>query len=160
MKITVNHPTYGTIVYDESIWTGKKTLTVNGTACFAVSKKEFMVGDQKAVLLGNLFMGIQLFINYETVEISPRPTWYEILLAVLPLTFLLTWGNSPTLCAIFPFVGGAIGGALGGIGSMTSLLLMKNASSTAKKLLIGVGMLAATLSLAFLLALLVSSAMV
>ena len=160
MKITINHPTYGTIVYDESFWTGKKTLTVNGTACFALSKKEFMIGEQKAVLLGNLFMGIQLSINQETIEISPRPAWYEIVLAILPLAFLLTWGNSPALCAIFPVVGGAIGGALGGAGTMLSLMLMKNAKSLGKKLLIGVGIFAATLLVSFVLALLVLSAMV
>ena len=160
MKITINHPTYGEIVYDESVWTGKKTLTINGAPCFAVSKKEFMVGEQKAMLLGNLFMGIQLSINQETIELSPRPTWYEIVLAILPLAFLLTWGNSPTLCAIFPVVGGAIGGAIGGACAMTSLLLMKNAKSLAKKLAIGVGMIAATILASFLLALLVLSAMV
>jgi len=160
MKITINHPTYGEIVYNESFWTGKKALSVNGTSCFAVSKKEFMVGDQKAMILGNLFMGIQLYINHETIDISPRPTWYEIVLAVLPLAFLLTWGNSPTLCAIFPVVGGAIGGAIGGLCSMTSLLLMKNVKPLATKLLVGFGMLAATLLVSFLLALLVLSTVV
>lgn len=160
MKITINHPTYGEIVYDESIWTGKKTLQMNGSTCFAVSKKEFLVGDQKIRLSGNLFSGIRLSINQETIELSPRPTWYEIVLAILPLAFLLTWGNSPTLCAIFPVVGGAIGGAIGGACTMTSLLFMKNANSIAKKLLIGVGMFAAAILVSFLLALLVLSAMV
>ena len=164
MKIVVNHPTYGEIVYDESFWTGKKTLTENGATCFAISKKEFMVGDQKALLSGNLFSGIHLSIGQETIEISPRPAWYEIFLAILPLLFLLTWGNSPALCAIFPVVGGAIGGAiggaLGGAGSMLSLILMKNAKPIGKKLLIGVSIFVATLLVSFLLALLVLSAMI
>ncbi len=157
MKIVINHPTYGTIIYDESFWTGKKTLTVNGTLCFAVSKKEFMIGDQKALISGNLFAGVRLSINQETIEISPRPTWYEIALAILPIAFLLTWGNSPTLCAIFPVVGGAIGGAIGALFSLTSLLLMKNAKSPLHKVLIGLGMFAATLLVAFVLALLLVS---
>ena len=160
MKTVINHPTYGEIVYDESFWTGKKTLTVNGTTCFAISKKEFMVGDQKVLLSGNLYLGIRLSIDQETIEISPRPAWYEIVLAILPILFLLTWGNSPALCAIFPVVGGAIGGAVGAVFSLSSLLLMKKSKSPAIKLLIGVGMFALTLLVAFVLALLVLSMMV
>ena len=118
-----------------------------------------MVGEQKAVLLGNLFMGIQLSINQEMIEISPRPAWYEIVLAILPVSFLLTWGNSPALCAIFPVIGGAIGGGLGAVFSMTSLLLMKNAKSITKKLLIGVGMFALTLLISFILATILLSLM-
>ncbi len=153
MKLSVNHPTYGTIVYDENIWTGKKTLKVNDVTCFAVSKKEFLVGDQKVFLSGNLYTGIRLSIGQETVEISPRPTWYEIVLAILPVAFLLTWGNSPALCAIFPVIGGAIGGGIGALFSMTSLLMMKKANSPLYKVLIGLGMFAANLLVAFILAL-------
>lgn len=160
MKITINHPTYGTIIYDESFWTGKKTLTINGAHCFAVSKKEFLIGDQKVLLTGNLFAGIRLSINQEIIEISPRPSWYEIVFAILPIAFLLTWGNSPTLCAIFPVVGGAIGGAIGALFSLTSLLLMKNAKSPLHKVLIGLGMFAATLLVAFIIALLLISILV
>ena len=159
MKITINHPTYGEIVYDESIWTGKKTLTVNGTTCFAVSKKEFLAGDQKILLSGSLLSGVRLTINQETVEVSPRPAWYEIAFAILPLVFLITWGSSPTLCAIFPVIGGAIGGAIGGVFGMTSLVLMKKTSSVGKKLLIGVGMFAAAVLASFVLAFLLLSAL-
>ena len=159
MKITINHPTYGEIVYDESIWTGKKTLTVNGATCFAVSKKEFLAGEQKILLSGSLLSGVRLTINQETVEVSPRPAWYEIAFAILPLVFLITWGNNPALCAIFPVIGGAIGGAIGGVFGMTSLVLMKKTSSVGKKLLIGVGMLAAAVLASFVLAILLLSAL-
>jgi len=43
MKEVINHPTYGEIVYDESIWTGKKIITVNGTTAPAVSKNLMIV---------------------------------------------------------------------------------------------------------------------
>ena len=160
MKTVIHHPTYGEIVYDESFWTGKKTLMINGATCFAISKKEFLVDDQKVLLSGNLYSGIRLSIDQETIEISPRPAWYEVVLAILPLLFLLTWGNSPALCAIFPVVGGAIGGAIGAVFSLCSLLLMKKSKSTATKLLIGIGMFALTLLVAFVLALLILSMMV
>ena len=38
MKLVVNHPTYGEIVYDENIWNGKKTLQVNGVNCYIVNR--------------------------------------------------------------------------------------------------------------------------
>ena len=154
MKELVQHPIYGEIVYNESFWTGKKTLTINGVDVQPVSKKEFTVEGKKVVITGSSLMGLKLQIDNDVIEISSKPKWYEIVLAVLPLIFLLTWGNSVVLCSIFPVVGGAIGGALGGIGSVTSLLLMKNAKSLLTKLLIGISTFLGTVLIAFVLALL------
>ena len=112
MKASITHPSYGEIVYSESIWTGKKSLIINGTAVQPVSKTEFMIGENKAVLKGNYLTGVSLSIGDETIELSPKSKWYEIVLAVLPIVFLLTWGNSATLCSIFPVIGGAIGAKL------------------------------------------------
>ncbi len=153
MKEYIQHPVYGEIVYDENIWTGKKTLTVNGENAKTISKNIFEADGKTLTISGSLLTGIKLFTDDETIEISPKPKWYEITLAVLPLVFLLTWGNSPALCAIFPVVGGAIGGALGGLGAVISLLYMKKADSPLKKVLIGTVALVATILIAFLLAL-------
>ena len=153
MKEFVQHPIYGEIIYNESFWTGKKTLTINGVCAQPVSKKEFTVEGKKVVIIGSSLMGLKLQIDNDIIEVSPKPKWYEIVFAVLPLIFLLTWGNSTALCSIFPVVGGAIGGALGGIGSITSLLLMKNAKSLLTKMLIGIGAFAVTVLIAFVLAL-------
>ena len=152
MKEIIQHPTYGEIVYDENFWTGKKALTVNGVDAKPISKKEFMIDGKKATIKGNFFAGINVCIDNETVELSPKPKWYEIVLAVLPLVFLLTWGNSPSLCSIFPVIGGAIGGALGGLSSVTSLLFMKKSKSPIAKVLIGIGAFVATIMIAFVLA--------
>ena len=155
MKEFVQHPIYGEIVYNESFLTGKKTLTINGVDAQPVSKNEFTVEGKKVVIVGSHLMGIKILINNVAIEVSPKPKWYEIVFAVLPLIFLLTWGNSVALCSIFPVVGGAIGGALGGIGSITSLFLMKNAKSLIAKLLIGIGAFVVTVLIAFALALLI-----
>ena len=160
MKEIINHSTYGQIVYDESIWTGKKTLTVNGVPAQPVSKKEFIVNGEKATIKGNIYMGLSICIGEEEIELSPKTKWYEIALAVIPLVFLLTWGNSPALCAIFPVVGGALGGAIGGLASIMSLLFMKKTNKTLIKVLIGVGAIAITILAAFLLALLIIMALV
>ena len=153
MKEFVQHPIYGEIVYNESFWTGKKTLTINGVYAQPVSKKEFTAEGKKLVIIGSSLMGLILQIDNDIVEISSKPKWYEIVFAVLPLIFLLTWGNSAALCSVFPVVGGAIGGALGGIGSITSLLLMKKAKSLLTKMLIGIGAFVVTVLIAFVLAL-------
>ncbi len=153
MKEFVQHPIYGEIVYNENFWTGKKTLTINGVCAQPVSKKEFTAEGRKFVIIGNSLMGVKIHIDNDIVEVSSKPKWYEIVFAVLPLIFLLTWGNSVALCSIFPVVGGAIGGALGAIGSMTSLLLMKKSKSLLTKLLIGIGAFVATVLIAFILAL-------
>ena len=152
MKEFINHPEYGVIVYEESFWTGKKSLTVNGVATYPVSKREFMIGGKRAVIKGSVLTGATLSIEGETIELSKRPTWYEILLSGLPFIFLMVWGNSEDLCAIFPVVGGALGGGLGGAGIVTALLLMKKTKSPLYKVLIGLGILVATVLIAFLLA--------
>ncbi len=154
MQEIIRHPICGEIVYSESFWTGKKTLTVNGVDAQPISKKEFLINGEKAVIKGNFYTGIDLCIGNETVALSPKPKWYEIVLAILPVLFLLTWGNSATLCAIFPVVGGAIGGVIGALFSLTSLLLMKSSKAPMIKILIGVGMFVLTLAVSFVLAML------
>ena len=159
MKEVINNSVYGEIVYNESFWLGKKSLTINGENAQSVSKKEFLVNGEKVVLKGSFLTGVTMLINNEKVELIRRPKVYELILALLPILFLLTWGNSPALCAIFPVVGGAIGGAIGAIFSCESMLLMKKAKSPLNKILIGIGMFAATLAVAFIVALLLISLM-
>ena len=57
MKEIVQHPIYGEIVYNESFWTGKKTLTINGVCAQPVSKKKFTVEGKKVVIIGSSLMG-------------------------------------------------------------------------------------------------------
>ncbi len=144
---------YGEIVYDESIWTSKKTLTVNGVQAQPLSKKEFLANGKKVCLNGNVYTGVSLYIDNQAIQLSPKPKWYELILALLPIFFLLTWGNSVFLCAIFPVVGGALGGALGAAGGLTSLYFMKKQASPLTKVLIGVGAFAITVFAGFVLAL-------
>ena len=42
---------------------------------------------------------------------------FEIVLSILIFAFVMVWGNSAKLCAIFPIVGGAIGGGISGGGT-------------------------------------------
>ena len=152
MRESIQHPVYGEIIYNESFWVGKKTLTINGVDAQPISKKEFMIDGKKIVIKGSYLTGISLYIDNDTVEVSPKPKWYEVVLALLPIIFLLTWGNSTALCAIFPVIGGAIGGALGALGSITALSLIKKTKTPLIKALIGIGTFVATVLVAFALA--------
>ena len=56
----------------------------------------------------------------------------------------MIWGNSVALCSIVPVIGGAIGGGISGIMLATNLIIIKKQSSILKKILITLGMMAAT----------------
>lgn len=135
----------GTISYDENIWTGKKTVSINGKPLEKAGKNMFYMsseGEKSYVILkGNIFTGITLEINGRDIVVSKKPEWYEFTLAVLTFVICLVWGNTTALCSIIPIAGGAIGGAISGAMAMVSLTLMKKANEVWKKLLIGIGML-------------------
>ena len=159
MREIVN-TSYGQIVYDEGFWTGKKTLIINGVVAQPVSKKEYMINGKKAILKGSFLTGCSLLIEGHVIQLSPKVKWYEIILAIIPFLFLMVWGNNVALCSIFPVVGGAIGGALGGIGAVTSLLLMKKSKFFLPKVLIGICVFGITVLIGFVLALALISILV
>ena len=140
MKNTIQHPVYGQILYEESIWTGKKVITVNGTALQKVSKDTYVLtiaGESVyAVLKGSLLSGACLTIRDEAIWLVAKPAWYDWLLSVLPFVVMIIWGNSPQLCSIIPVVGGAIGGAIGGVGFVTTMVLVRDRTGF-KKILAG-----------------------
>ena len=160
MKEIIRHPVYSEIVYEESFWLGKKSITVNGIPAQSVSKNVFVIDGKNTTVKGNYLTGVTLNIESETIALTPKAKWYETVLAVIPIVFLLTWGNSVELCAIFPVVGGAIGGALGAVGGCASMILMKKQKNPLLKVLIGVGVAVATIFVAFLLALVMIAGLV
>ena len=149
----INHPTVGEIVYGESFWTGRKTLRINGVYATPVSKKEFLFNDVRITVKGSYYTGVTVFYGNEPIEVCPKPKWYEVVLAIIPILFLLTWGNVPELCLIFPVVGGALGGLIGAIFGILSIALMRRSDKPIFKVLIGLGVAALAILTAFLVAL-------
>ena len=149
MKAVIQHPTYGEIIYAENFWSGKKALTVNGLDTPLSPKKECVIDGKKAVVKGGYLTGVNLCIESETVAVVSKPKWYEVVLAVIPFIFLMIWGNSKELCSIFPVVGGAIGGGLGGLVAVISLFYMKKSNSLMAKILTAICVLAITVLIAF-----------
>ena len=148
MQTTVTHPTLGTIVYEESAWTGAKQISINGFSLTKKDKKTFVYNDGENVrtlkVQGGMVTGVSLLLDTEVIPVIPKPTWYELTFTVIAFAIIFVWGNSIALCSILPLVGGAIGGGIVGAGAVTNIILMRSARSVGKKLLIGLGIFAAT----------------
>lgn len=148
MKKIIENEKVGLIEYDESFWTGKKKITINGTVFTKSTKKEYIGtidGKVKVIeVTGNQITGLKLGVNGETVTVYPAPTWYEWILFILPFILVVTWGNSKALCGIVPVVGGAIGGLISAACSLIALLAMKAQKNPIIKVVIGLAGLIAT----------------
>lgn len=145
MKQVIQHEKLGEIVYQESFWTGKKTITLNGGQLEKVSKNTYKTTDGDSVTLsGNFFKGATLDIKGESVRVTPPIKWYEIVLSVLPFILIMVWGNSVALCKIVPVIGGAIGGAVSALLSAANVVIIKRIDKIWLKIVISIVMLGAT----------------
>lgn len=139
MNTEIQHPTLGKIEYNESFWTGRKQLYINGTQLNKTARKTYVLPDGRtAILNGNFLLGATIQLDGQVIRLSPAIKWYEILLAVISFALILTWGNVVELCLIVPVVGGAIGGFLSALISMAGLLLMRTVKPAWAKVLIGI----------------------
>lgn len=152
----------GTVYYMESFWTGKKQLYINGDFAEKISKNSYMYAGKTLVLKGNYTFGLRIICD--GVEYSPsnkagsKLSWYEYVLAVLPLVFILVWGNSVALNGIFPLIGGAVGGAYGGLIMGLQCVILRKIGNNALKVAASIAISVASIALlSFLSALLISS---
>ena len=156
MKASVHHVGYGQIEYDENFWTGKRELTIGGQKLLKKKKNVYMLNDENGELecriKGSFLTGATLYIEQDVIQLSAPCKWYEICCSVFIFAFVLTWGNSPSLCKIFPIVGGAIGGGISGMTTCMNLFLMRETKKVSFKLLIWLGMFLGTIAVCFLIA--------
>lgn len=118
---------------------GSVQISVNDIALTKTGKNSFTFPDGKtAYLKGNYISGVHLWAAGQHILISPKPSWYEIVLGILPFILVLIWGNNITLCSILPIVGGAIGGGISGLFSMLSIYSMKYFKNVFIKIGIGI----------------------
>lgn len=162
MKIFKEIEGVGTVCYEESVLTGQKSLSLDGVKMNKISKTMFECAKNKTVLKffidGNIFRGINLLFDGTTYELLQKVAWYEYIVAFIGCVFVLVWGNVPALCAIFPVVGGAIGGLLGALGASLGILLMKVSKKPGIRLLIGFAGSVISVLLCFLVGLAIVSA--
>lgn len=154
MKYEINSDKYGNIIVTESFWTGKRKVYINGRPLNKIDKSTFIFHTEEetisASISGNYFTGVVLSIDKEQFIIQMRPKWYEYVISILIPVFIIIWGNSVTLCTIFPIIGGGIGGAIGGLFMMLSLMLMCRTKKILYKILIGIGMLLSSVLLCYI----------
>ncbi len=159
MNVTIEHPKYGKISYDENAWTGRKTIVVGIRPCTKLNRRTFRLEDGTvARIRGNFLSGSTLLIGDEEFPLTPRVKWYEVVLAVLPFIFDVVWGNVVELVAIFPIVGGAIGGLICGAGMFLSLYFMRKVKVWWQKVLIGLLVGAAAILICYAIAVIILAA--
>lgn len=162
MKKIIQNETYGEIIYYESPWTGKKSLTVGGVPLSKVDKNKFvreLDGKRDEFCLkGSFVTGLKLLAGGQTHTLIVAPKWYEIVLSLTILAFILVWGNIVATCRILPLVGGAIGGAVSGLFAMVCFLTMRFVNKLYMKLLVFAGCFALTVLACYLIALAILSA--
>lgn len=113
---------FGSIIYEENFWTGKRKITIDGIELEKIDKKAYSFTNvdpetekpQNLVVKinGALFSGVTLTIKDKTITVIDKTTILDYIIFVLPIVFVIIWGNSPKLCLMLPIVGGAIGGAV------------------------------------------------
>ena len=119
-------------IYDENIWTGKKTITVDGEKLEKDGKKSFKLGEIRYKVKGNFLTGVKLMNDTETYVLVRSLTVVEFLLSFLP--------------CILVFFGGAIGGAIGALAGIITSTVVRKINNVFLKILASVGIA----SLAFL----------
>ena len=145
MRQVIQDDKIGEITYEETFWTGKKTVYINGQPLNKVAKNTFETADgTKAELKGNFLTGATLTVGENQVRIVNPVKWYEIVMSVLPFILIMIWGNSTALCKIVPVIGGAIGGGISALLSATNVVIIKRVDKLWLKIVISVAMLAAT----------------
>ncbi len=144
MKKEIQIEGLGFLEYEESLWTGKSILRVDGKTATKGKKRTFTIDGKTVVVSGTFFSGITARYNDRTYVISERMKWYEYVLAVLPFIFCMVWGTSEELCSIFPIVGGAIGGGICGAMIVVQMAILSYVKKAWEKLLAGVALGVAT----------------
>lgn len=161
MKTIINHEKYGEICYEESNFLGKKSLKINGVPLKQLTKKSFEYQENGEShifnLKGNSTFGASLEVNGEQFTLIPKTAWYVFTFAIVVSVFLFVWGNSLSLTrALFPIVGGAIGGAFIGVTFVLYLYFTKKCKKVWQQMLVCVAiaiievLLLALLALAFI----------
>ena len=157
MKTEKINEYFGKIVLNESAWTGKKDILINGQPLVKIGKNIYSYTEYdktyQVYVKGSFLTGLSLIIDGKNIELTKKPAWYEFILAWFPLAFILIWGNIPSLIEIFPVISGAIGGLITGVFAIISMLGMKSTKNILFKLLIGFGCIVASIFICFLLAL-------
>ncbi len=145
MQVTVSHPTYGLITYEESAWTGKKTILFDGIPLVKIKKNIFQRPADPTVegsspltvtVKGGYVGGVSLLVGDEVIPMTQKASAADVILGIIPSILFLIF-----------IMGGAIGGAIAGMMGIGGVLLMKSRPNLKQKLLISLGASAVILAI-------------
>lgn len=160
---TFEHAELGSIVYEESLLSGKKSLTINGEKLQKTDKTHYSYKlDGECIeieLKGNSMLGVTLSVKDKKIQIVDAPAWYVTAFAALSFAFIIIWGSSVALCKIFPVIGGAAGGAISAIFAISSVFVASKIKNSCLKLLSSIGFCALTILICHLIAKIILSAL-
>ena len=146
MRSVISDEKFGQIVYEESAWTGRKSIYVNGKPLSKIAKNTYFLSDGEMrtnfVVQGNYLKGSQLLIEGREIQVTPPVKWYEVALSVFIFALVLVWGNTPLALNVLPVVGGAIGGLISGAFMILNLFIIKQVKNIGLKILISLGLCA------------------
>ena len=97
------------IVYEESVWTGNKRITINGLELPKINKKTFIYNEKQYKIKGGYLSGVKLISTGTEVVIVPKLKGWEQFLVMM--NFVLVAGG----------VVGALLGVFGAYGNATIL---------------------------------------
>lgn len=156
MKEVIKLEDGSNLTYEESFWTSKKNIYIDNVETKKISKTEFKYGEnlEKTVLIkGNFLKGVQVVVNEKEYEVSPKTVWYQYIIFLIPIIFIITWGAVPQFLAIFPVVGGAIGGLISALFSVFGLILGKKIKNKAISLVVQIAFSALAILVCYLIGL-------
>ena len=150
MKFSTTHPVYGEILLDWGFWSGNATLYFDDVEIIKIGKMTFELGAPEngtpipVALHGTILKGYSITVGNESIAISPKAKWYDIVLGIIPAIM------------IFLYLGGAIGGGIGGAVAVLTTITMLLRPNIKQKILICLGISAISLLASMLLASIIS----
>ena len=114
------------LYYEESFWTGKRTIKYNGIYLNKIKRNmnEYKDGDttEQFAIKGNQLVGVTIQMFGNIVDVFRKLSWYEVVMSLL--VFIP--------CILF----GAIGGLFGGLLGFINLTMIRNLDKWWFKLII------------------------
>jgi len=128
------------LCFEENFWTGKKTIIYNGQVLTKIKTNVYQYSDEQTteqfVIKGNTITGLAIQMFGNSVVISRKLLWYEIVMSVMVFIPSLYFG--------------AIGGALGGGLGFTNLTIIKNIDKWWLKLIVSIQFTLVSLLLSYI----------
>ena len=109
------------VEYEESFWTGKKFIKIDGNQLIKLGKKVFVLDEKKYELNGNFIFGATLSGSDEKIVLVRKLNVLEWILVALPLFLVL--------------IGGALGGALGAVAACSNAAVVRSIKNVILKII-------------------------